>query len=390
MFYDWINEHIDDDPARLRLKYGAERAAEILQIECRKRFAAKLGPVLETNPEFLFPSRLAGEQSTSWALARIHASLVEPGSRVADLTAGLGIDVLAMAARAASVTAVEWNADTAEALRHNTARLGNVEVVNADCRELVEAWAAEGRHFDAVFIDPARRGTDGRRLFALSDCEPDVPGMLGQLRKITNRLIVKASPMLDITQTLRELPAAVRVITLGTTTECKELVAVCEFDADTTPENVAIEAVTATADGNVSFGFTRAEEAAAEPDYGMPAAGDIVFDPFPAVMKAAPIKLLGQRFDLMKIAPNTHLWFSQAPVSDFPGRQYLVTEVLPYMSKHIKRYASRFPRVGVTTRNFDVPADTLRAKLGVKDGADRLFAVTDARGNKYLITCQSI
>ena len=58
------------------------------------------------------------------------------------------------------------------------------------------------------------------------------------------------------------------------------------------------------------------------------------------------------------------------------------------MSKHNKRYASRYPRVSVTTRNFDISADALRGKLGVKDGPRRLFAISGNDNDKYLITCK--
>ncbi len=116
-FWDWVDSHADDDPSRLRLKYGAARALEILQVEARRRHRTRLAEALKLRPRLLVPTSLAPEQASSWALASWHASLVPEGSRVADLTAGLGIDLLALSGRASAVTAVERDPAVADALR---------------------------------------------------------------------------------------------------------------------------------------------------------------------------------------------------------------------------------------------------------------------------------
>ena len=388
--YTWIKANASGDTAKLRLKYGTERAFEILQIDCRKKYSSKLGETLASDPEFIFPTALSGEQSTSDRLALFHASLIETGARVIDLTAGLGIDAMAMArGGAAEVVAVERDAEVAEALRYNTRNIKDFKTIEGDCRDVVKELVADGVHFDYAFIDPARRGGEGQRLFALTDCEPDVTAMLSELRKLADTLIVKVSPMLDISDTVERLPGTIEVYSLGTTTECKELDFKVDLDAEAT-EGYIIHAVTLGEGLESEFSFTRPEEASATAVFGEPKVGDIIYEPYPAVMKAAPFRLLGERFELRKAAPNTHVWFSDREVPDFPGRALRVVEVLPYMSKHIKRYASRYPRVGVTVRNFDTGADTLRAKLGVKDGPLRLFAITTFNGKKLMVTCEPI
>ena len=98
-YYQWIESHLSDDPAALRLKFahrhddGIDYADAITQIECRRKFGKKLADTLASYPHFRFPSVLAGEQSTSDTLAAWHSSLVPEGIAAADLTAGLGIDV---------------------------------------------------------------------------------------------------------------------------------------------------------------------------------------------------------------------------------------------------------------------------------------------------------
>jgi len=389
-FFKWIAEHAADDPSKLRLKYGHGRADEILQIECRRKYAAKLCHTLRGDSEFIFPTVLSGEQSTSDRLATFHASMIVPCRQVADLTAGLGIDAMTIARHLGNdghVTAVERDEAVADALRHNARNISALEVINADCRTLLDVWGREKRHFDCIFIDPARRDSSGGRVYALDQCEPDVTAMLNALQTVTDHLIIKTSPMLDIAHTLSLLPQAVRVVVLGTTTECKELDIECRFGIGKYPEP-QIEAVTLGNNTDSRFSFTRSLEAEASATYGIPGPGDYILEPYPAVMKSAPFKLLSATYGFTKLAPNTQLWFAASAPGDFPGRAYEVEEVLPYMSKHIKRYSSRYSHVSITVRNFDTGADNLRTRLGVKDGPRRLFAVSDAGGNKYLITCK--
>lgn len=382
-FFEWIDAHMGDDPGSLWLKYGKTHASAITQVECRRRFGAKLSRTLADDPQFLFPNTLAGEQSTSDVLASFHSSLIEPGCTIADFTAGLGIDAMAMARCAAHVTAVEMNPAVAEVLVHNSRHLSNLDVVCADCREYAEALAAEGKVFDIIFIDPARRDKDGGRTYALADCSPDIVAMLPLMRRITHRVIVKASPMLDISHTISELSNVVEVVVLGTPGECKELDVVIDFDMEVAEP--LISAVTITAEDTIRFNFTRSEEAAITPRYGLPRQGDYILEPYPAVMKAGAFRLLSERYGLQSVSANTHLWHSASVPDGFPGKCFLITDIQEFASKNIKRYTVSHPRVSVTVRNFDMSAEALRAKLRVRDGEERLFAIGTPEG-RLLVT----
>lgn len=400
--WTWIDRNSAADPAALRLKYagkdtGFDTAAAILQIECRRKYARKLAATLAAFPRFYFPNALAGEQASSDLLAEWHSSLIGEHDCVADLTAGLGIDALHLASRADSVTAIERNADVAAALACNADGLhaANITVVAADCRDFVGECEARGRRFDCIFIDPARRSADGGRVFALADCEPDVVGMLPSLARICRRLIIKMSPMLDISHTISELhPAPAAMIAAGSTTECKELVAIVDFEADGSSPTL-IEAVTLRPDGSSTFAFTAAQEQdAPAPDCSsLPKAGDYICEPSPALMKAGASRLLCQRFNLKAFHPNTRIYHSsqQAPQSAFPGEWWRIVEILPYSSGCIKRFSRKYPRINVTARNFGLSADALRAKLRVADGGTmRLFAVSaGAAAERYLIVTEA-
>lgn len=383
-FWQWVNAHIGDDPSRLRLashpKTGFDISEAVTQVECRNRFGKKLARTLTDFPDFYFPSTLAGEQSTSDALADYHTRYVRPDDVLVDLTAGLGIDVLHLARVADTAVAVERNPSLCRALEYNAKGLGvaNLSVMNGDCRELVSELSGS-----VAFIDPARRAADGSRVFGLADCEPDVTALLPKLADHFDRLIVKASPMLDIARTIADLPGTTDVIALGTSTECKELDILVALKEQGNAAEPTIRAVTILPDGQISeFRFTRSEEA----ETGViqarrkPTAADLLYVPYPSVMKAAPVKLLSSRFGLAKFHSNTHLYFGPADsaATGFPGEVLQIVDVIPWQSKNLKRLKNTYPNVTVTVRNFGMTADALRAKLGVREGGPerlRLFGI---------------
>lgn len=396
-FREFVEKNAGADPSALRLKYHGdpEIGPAIVQIECRRKFARKLAETLSLCPHFVFPSVLAGEQATSDALASYHASLIPEGSDVTDLTSGLGIDVLHIARKASRVTAVERKPELVEALRLNAAEMGvtNVTPVNGDCVDLLEKGALSS---EVAFIDPARRAEDGSRIFAITQYEPDVTALMPQMRKAFKTLFIKASPMLDITQTVRDLPGVTDIYAIGTSTECKELVARLDLLNPDPGKEPEVHAVTVRSDGDVTdFSFTAGEEAEcpAAPTARIPKTfvpeSIFIIEPYLALMKAAPLKLFAKRFGLSKIASNTHVYVTDRlpdpSVSGF-GKVWALERAVPWASKNIKRLKNEFPNIDVAVRNFGMTADALRAKLGVKPGKGlRLLAVTDSDGNRLML-----
>ena len=392
-FFDWIEAHIADDPKALRLKYsrknlGFDVGFAILQIECRRKYASKLAGTLAAFRNFIFPTSLSGEQSTSDLLAEYHCSLTGNTGTVADLTAGLGIDATHFAAAGCDVTAVERIPELAEALKYNARGLNcdSLSVFTGDCREFISDAVSSGRIIDTCFIDPARRSADGGRVYALSDCEPDIARLIPDISKICRRLIIKMSPMLDISHTARELPRSpVSIISLGTPKECKELLAVIDFGAEDNTVPV-IEATTLSGNKTTTLSFTATQERDAIPQTGgLPSAGDYIYEPFPAVIKSGAHRLLSERFGVMMFHSNTHLYHSSQLSDNFPGEAHRIISLMPYASKHIKRFKRDYPRISVCTRNFGISAEALKTKLGVADGGTlRVYGFTDAGGGRYL------
>ena len=379
----WIEEHRDCDTTKLRLSCRKNDDTlvyefAIMQIECRKKAAKKLHNTLQY-PHFVFPTTLSAEQCTSDDLAEFHTTLINERETILDMTAGLGIDAFHLAQKAKHVTAIDLNEDVAQALSINakTLNITNLTGINADS---VEYLKNSTKHFDTIFIDPARRGDGGKRLFALSDCQPNVVELLELIKQHCDKLIVKASPMLDATQVLRELPETTDLYAIGTCHECKELVAVLDFK---NPKEVpTLHCIT----DQIDFSFTHEVESKASALYGNISEGMYIYEPYPAVMKMQPAKTLSQQFYAIKLHQNTHLYASTDIISDFPGNCHKIERIYPFSSRIIKEVAKDYPRANVAVRNFILSADELRKRLKIKDDNKyRLYGVTVANGDRLLI-----
>lgn len=384
--WDWIEQHRDCDTTRLRLATrkndGMSMDFAILQIECRRKAAKKLAKTLQ-NPRFIFPTTLSAEQCTSDRLAEFHVSLIHAGDQLLDMTSGLGIDVFHLSSKASSVTAIDIVPEIAEALAINatTLKCDNVTAINADSCEYLRNSDA---HYDVIFIDPARRGDGGKRLYALSDCHPNVIELLETIRKRCNRLIIKASPMIDVSQTIKDLPYITDLYAIGTRQECKELVAVVDFNNQPSIPN--LHCVTLHSDRETTFSFTQEEENEATANYCLPQEGDFIYEPYPAVMKMQPMKLITQNTNTHKIHPNTHLYISRTEIEDFPGERYKIERIYEFSSKRLKEIAKNYPKASVAVKNFILTAEELRRRLKVKESdIYRLIGVTACDGNRYIL-----
>lgn len=382
----WLddNKHADINSLWLKHKGNDDMEFLITQLQCRQKARGKLdGSIVDER--FVYPNALAVEQCSGDSMATLHATMVSPDDRVLDMTMGLGIDALSIARRCREIVMLDLKHDNVDAANLNIERL-SVDNARAICGNSIEYLkdAADGA-FDVIFIDPARRGADGKRLYALCDCEPDVTALLPLASSKSKRMIIKASPMLDIDKTVSELaPYHADITITGTPTECKELIADIRFD---TP---------CSTDCNISciipqkgkLDFTLAEERTAMPTYALPQQGMYLFEPSPALLKSGCFNTLSQRYALHKISPATHLYLSDQPLSDMQlGSWWHISDVMAFDKQSLKDIPRRYPSLSVATRNFPMDADSLRRRLKVAEnsGQLKLWGVTDHTGKRCLI-----
>lgn len=385
----FILKHSKEDPKSLILKYhgqdlGFDIDFAVMQIESRHKTFRKLYPFIK-NPDFLFPSSISAEQASHSAVAHFHASLITSGTTLLDMTAGLGIDAMTMAGKASEVIAVEIDPLKCDVLTHNSEILGlrNMKIVRGDSIDWLNNC---GMTFDAIFIDPARRDSANTRKYALHDCVPDVVSIQNFLKKRCGLLLIKGSPLLDITRTLLDMQDVRAIRAICVEGECKEVL----IEIGNSDDTLLMEAVDLHEDGSIKSRFSYSsrrdgEEESHEIKYAaeeMLLPGIYLYEPNAAMMKLSPWRELQERYPcLLKLAPSSHLFISEKRLGDFPGRVLLVDEIVTGKDK--KRLKGE--RLNVVARNYPVSATDLRKKLGLLEGKDRFLFATRVKNPIMLI-----
>ena len=396
-FIDFIKAHQHEDTARLLLSAARyptiDMSLAVQQIE-GLRTAAEKWPSLLGHEGFMYPPRLNREQASSEATARYKASLLSPPTShlspltLADLTGGMGIDTLAFASlHAATVDYVERDPALCALMERNLAAMG-ITNVTVHCADSLE-WLIPHSTFDILYLDPARRNAAGRKVAAFEDCTPDILQHLDLLRAKAQRLLIKASPMIDISLALRQLGTVSEVHIVAVKGECKEVLFLCGGSAATEPTinlahltSLSSQASTARM---ASFSFRPSEEQAATATY-CAAVGRYLYDPHAALRKAGCFRLLGQRLGLPLLGPNSHLYTSDEWLPDFPGRTFEVLQEVPLNRKAI-REALPGGEAHVVVRNFPAEAAVLQKQLGLREGGDRFLIATTAASRRLGLLC---
>lgn len=386
-FIPYISEHRTEDVRNLALR-DRERLGDAMpfvmdQINGWQKARTKIPSWAETEG-ILYPVQLSMEQCSSEATARYKASLVS-GKRFADLTGGFGVDFSFIARNFEQATMVERREELCEIARHNMPLLGlpQAEVVNDDGT----AYLKRMEPADVIFIDPARRDQQGRKTVSIADCEPNLLELMETLRTHAKSVLIKYSPMLDISLAIKELGTVSQVHIVSVDNECKELLFLLESGRKDAP--IVHTCVNLSKSGQSTFTFTTEEERDSTTTMAK-RLGNYLYEPNSSVMKAGAYKCLTKRFAVEKLEVNSHLYTSDQAIDGFPGRSFRILRSFGMGKKEVKEGLKGIEKANIATRNFPMEVNTLRQKLRLKEGGETyLFATTHA-GEHIILLCEKI
>ena len=391
---DFIQEHLNDDTAGLLLaarRYqGVDVPFAVEQIEARKRLKGKL-PEWYENAELIIGGKVPAEQCSSEVTARFKRHIIE-GESLCDMTGGMGVDFWYMSEGMKQAIYTERNEALCEIAKHN------FEVMKDGKHPEVEVRCGDGQKLpipsvDIIYLDPARRAGDGSRVYAMEDCEPNIVAWQDELLQHAKKVLVKLSPMVDLTDVLRKLKGVTDVYIVGVRNECKEVLVKQvprppEGEGCRSGNEVQIHCVDFLPDKTIEYTFSLSDNAhrVSPPPLGV---RGLLYEPDVTLMKAQAFGSLCQRFPVYQLDYETHLMTSDEFIADFPGRIFEVEELIPFSSKVLKRLKKEMPQANIATRNFVMTADELRKKTGIKDGGEvYLFGAKVKDMGQILLKCR--
>lgn len=336
------------------------------QVEGRQRTHDKL-PTFAQIEDWWYPVRLSCEQCSSEATARYKAAIIRQLGKkqdiLIDLTGGYGVDIYFLSEQTAQAHYVERNEELCRIAQHNF-QIANkpIHVHNTSAEDFLAQYSMAGsvssdvKKEVVVYLDPARRDAHGGKVFRIEDCEPNIIKILPSLRAISSTILIKFSPMLDITSALQSLGNEWDVHVVALHNEVKEIIFVTG--------NNRIHAVNILHEGNDQFSFTRSEEKSA-----LCAMADsmceYIYEPNAAIIKAGAFRLVAERFQLHKLDHNTHLYTADQLTENFPGR---VWKVIAQPIKNQRDIAALgIQRAAILTRNYPLTPEELRKKFKLQE-----------------------
>ena len=416
----FVCEHLNDDISRLILNRNKWPEIDIDMaiscIESRRKLKGKIQEWYDL-PELIFPVKLSAEQCSSSATGRYKADLAQSIAetngvtrwKIADLTGGLGADSWFFSQKAEAVLYNEMQNPLCEAAKHNFNVLGvdNISISN----HTVIASGISGKtpdngmtpsdllasfDPDIVYLDPARRGEGGKKVFLIEECTPDILTLKDEIFSISRHILLKLSPMADITMVCRRLGNVCREVhVVAAGGECKELLIWMDREWNDGYEIIAAELHNDRS--YHEFRFMPSEEAEAKGQIlisgnALQADGSYLFEPGKALMKSGCFNLITKKYGIAKLGISTHYYIvgdkEKAEELKGLGKIFRIISISSLDKRSIKAAGRDYPRAEVSARNIPMDTEALKKKLGVTSGDDaHIFGLkSDSAGNLLIVT----
>ncbi len=369
----FINKNINTDISSLLLKgfdlEGVDTKEAVEQIEAKKKSEKKLPTWFKTD-KIYYPNKLNIEQTSSEITAHYKASLVN-GKKLVDLTGGFGVDSYYFSKRFKEVLHFEINENLSKIATHNFKVLGQKNIFTF-AEDGISFLEKTKDNFDCIFVDPSRRDNKKNKVFLLQDCTPNMQLVLPVLLKKSPTVIVKTSPLLDISKGIEELKKVVEIHVVAVNNDVKELLWIIKDKKITTP---LIRTINFSKHITEEFDFHLNEESNTNTEFSLPK--KYLYEPNSAILKSGGFNSIATKLNLSKLHPNTHLYTNDELIN-FPGRSFIIKDIIPYNKKALKKILPE-NKANITTRNFPESVAQIRKKTKITDG-----------GNTYLFFCTNI
>lgn len=368
---NYINANLTSDLHSLLLKkspFPEVSMQEIVQQIKGKQVAQKKFPFL-LQDGIIFPPQLNLEQSSSEKTA-FYKSEILKGKKFIDLTSGFGIDAYYLSKNFHEITLVEQNKELLDIVQHNWIVLGKkANFINLKLEDFLNGNTEK---FDVIYLDPARRDQNKNKVFLLEDLSPNVLEIQYQLLSISEEVIIKLSPLIDLKYLISVLKNISKIEIIAVKNDVKEIVV---FLSKNYSGEIICKCINLESDEK-DFSFEINAEKHSEAEYSEPE--KFIYIPNNTILKAGIFNLISEHFKLKKLHPNTHLYTSDIKIEDFPGR---ILEMEVVDSKQIKKKE----QFNLISKNYPLKPEEIKKKYQLKDGGNQYLIFTQSKKGKIIL-----
>ena len=343
------------------------------QIVAKQKSEHKLTSWFQTK-NIYYPLKINIAQTSSEIAADYKSNLVE-GTSIIDITGGFGVDCFYFSKRFKEVIHCEINEELSSIVKHNYQQLNtkNIVTFSGDGIAYLKNTAAS---FDCIYIDPSRRNELKGKVFLLKDCLPNVPEHINFLFRKTDQILLKNSPILDITSAINELQFVKEIHVIAVKNEVKEVLFLLEKNYR---EEIQIKTINILKKGAQKFDFILNESVSSS--YAAPLT--YLYEPNAALLKSGGFHQIASQLNVFKLHQHSHLYTSEN-ILDFPGRVFKIETVISYDKKKISKLISN-KKANITTRNFPKTVAQIRKETKIKDGGAVFLFFTTNKDNKLIV-----
>jgi hypothetical protein len=379
----FINNNLNEEPTKLILKgcnFQQVQIQEIVeQIISKKKCEKKLPAWFHTKLIY-YPNKLNIEQTSSEITAKYKAGLVS-GNSLIDITGGFGVDSYYFAKRMKNVTHCEIESNLSQMVQYNY-KILQVENVRTIPENGLDYLGKHTGKYDWIYADPSRRNDIKGKVFLLDDCLPDIPKNIELLFDFSDNVLLKTSPLLDISLTVKTLVNTREIHVVAVNNEVKELLFLLE-------KNYTSEIIVRTINikKEALERFESPFRTATNAIYDLPAV--YLYEPNAAILKAGLFTEISSQLKVNKLHVNSHL-YTCSELIEFPGRRFKIVHSTVFDKKKLlKIIPSR--KANITTRNFPQSVAQIRNKTGIREGGNvYLFFTTDIHNKHIVLVCEKI
>lgn len=379
----FINNNLNEEPTDLILKGGAFPQAQIKEIVAQIISKKKCKKKLPTwfNTSFIYyPNRLNIEQTSSEITAKYKAALVS-GKSLIDISGGFGVDCYYYAKRIKNVIHCEIVSDLSEIVHYNY-KILQVENVKTLAVDGLDYLRKSVQKFDWIYVDPSRRNKTKGKVFLLEDCLPDIPKNIDLLFNFSNNLLLKISPLLDISLTAKTMMNTKEIHVVAVNNEVKELLFILEknYFGEMKIKTINIKK-------NEIETFESSFKSDTNASYSLP--DTYLYEPNSAILKAGLFTEISAQLPVNKLHMNSHLYTSSELI-DFPGRRFKIINTTRFDKKKLMELIPS-QKANITTRNFPLTVVQIRKKTKIREGGNvYLFFTTDIHNKHIVLVCEKV